>query len=156
MQGTSAHIHQIHAANLLRSGHQLRDPNATLVEIGNRLILVKFSLTRASPRRLAGKVKPMSGLGATTRLWAAPGPSPSISENSELVRRVRLLPMVLSAGKIRSYAGEDKLQCNQTAILVGTCLFLLLGTFRTWPDVRLESVERSKADITIEGRQVRF
>jgi hypothetical protein len=31
--------------------------------------------------------------------------------------------MVLSAGKIRSYAGEDKLQRNQTAILVDTVFF---------------------------------
>jgi hypothetical protein len=45
------------------------------------------------------------------------------SPNSELVRQVRLLPMVLSAGKIRSYAGEDKLQRNQTAILVDTVFF---------------------------------
>jgi hypothetical protein len=35
--------------------------------------------------------------------------------------------MVLSAGKVRSYAGGDKLQRNQTAILVGTCLFLLVA-----------------------------
>jgi hypothetical protein len=30
------------------------------------------------------------------------------------------------------------------------------GTFRTSRDVRLESVKCSKADITIQGRQVRF
>jgi hypothetical protein len=30
------------------------------------------------------------------------------------------------------------------------------GTFRTWRNVRLESAMRGKADITIEGRQVRL
>jgi hypothetical protein len=30
------------------------------------------------------------------------------------------------------------------------------GTFRTWRDVRLESVKRSKADFTIQRRKVRF
>jgi hypothetical protein len=30
------------------------------------------------------------------------------------------------------------------------------GTNPTWSDVRLESVKRSKADITIQGRQVRL
>src|SRR6266436_2743663 len=32
----------------------------------------------------------------------------------------------------------------------------VVGTFRTWHDVRLESVKRSKADNTIQGRQVRL
>jgi hypothetical protein len=32
----------------------------------------------------------------------------------------------------------------------------LNGTFRTWPDVRLESVNRLKADIPPQGRDFRF
>jgi hypothetical protein len=52
-----------------------------------------------------------------------------------------------------------RLSKSSKAASVGGLFYLELsavGTFRTWRDVRLESVKRSKADITIEGRQVRL